>query len=182
MMSVMPAPLFVLITAMVPSVAMADPSGEPEQHAVCLLGNRGPSCTTVLLAEVDVRYGQDHVVMATAQAGLLVNRGDRLALGLSAGVLDWNRGAPGDADHVERFGVVVEGRGRLWVGDFTGLDLDVGAGNVGAIAGVALEYHDIIGISAGALAYNDGHTTAISANVGLRLSVWALLALGSVGH
>lgn len=166
----------VLVVIAVSAVAAADPAGEPEQHAVCLLGNRGPSCTTVLLAEVDGRYGQHRVFAVTAQAGLLVNSG-AVAWGLSAGVLDWSRGASGDQDHLERIGVVAELRGRLWLGDRTGLDVGLGGGNVGGVADVALEYRDIIGISAGGLLYSDGNTTGVSANVGLRLSLWALLAI-----
>lgn len=158
--------------------AAADPAGEPEQHAMCLLGSRGATCTTILLAEVDGRYGQGRVFQATAEAGLLVNRGP-LAWGASAGVLDWNHGLHGDRDYEQELGFVIEARGRLWLGDNTGLDLGVGGGNVGGVADVALEYHDIIGISAGALAYDLAGSTKLSANVGLRLGVGALVALAA---
>jgi hypothetical protein len=158
--------------------AVADPAAEPEQHAMCLLGSRGATCTTILLAELDGRYGQGRVFQATAEAGLLVNKGP-IAFGASAGVLGWSHGLHGDADYEQEGGFVIEARGRLWLGDNTGFDLGIGGGNAGGVADVALEYHDIIGISAGVLAYDLAGSTRLSANVGLRLSLGALVALAA---
>jgi hypothetical protein len=164
------------LVALSPMIAAADPQGEPEQHAVCLLGHRGNTCTTIVVGEIDVRYATGNILVASAQAGLLVNRGDSFAFGVSGGVLDWDRGSSGDPDHLQKLGFVAELRGRWWLGDRTGLDLDVGGGNIGGIGGLALEYHDIIALAAGGLLYDDGSTTKLAATIGVRFTVWGVVA------
>ena len=162
----------VAVMGLAPAIARADPPAQPENHPLCALGERGQACSTILITELDLQGGGGPFFQANAEAGLLINAGQLHAFGLAGGITSWQRG-DSDATRVKKTGFVIEARYRFWLGDRVGLDFGAGGGDTGAVADVALEYHDIVGVVGGYL--YDG-STASAASIGIRVSLLAVLA------
>jgi hypothetical protein len=145
----------------------------PEEKALCIEGKRAPFCTAIMMFEMNVRFGT--TATGSFDMGVLGNTGAH-GFGLLVGweVVE-HKNNFGDTDSTA-YGVI-KGRYRRWLGDDTGIDFSVGAGRFGGVAEVALQYRDIIAITAGANTFPIDDTYRYGANIGVRLGSEAVLAL-----
>jgi hypothetical protein len=127
-------------------------------------------------------------VTTTFDVGFLINEGRHRAWGLTYGALGYEATDPHGATYMKSRGA---GKARLrqWLGDDVAFDLVAGGGRFGGVGEIALEYRDIIALSAGVNTFPTATGHDLAANVGVRLGseaigylLLALLASGSSGR
>jgi hypothetical protein len=127
-------------------------------------------------------------VTTVFDVGFLVNEGRHRAWGLTYGVLGYQAPDPYGGQYVTSRGAG-KARFRQWLDDDVAFDVGVGGGRFGGVGEIALEYRDIIALSAGVNTVPTATGHDVAANVGVRLGseaigylLLALLAAGSNGH
>ena len=152
-------------------VTAAAPPVEKGPSALCFDGKRS-ECKSIGLIEAGYRGGVSQV--STFDVGVIFNYRNH-AFGATVGWVAYeHRLAPGKTIEAS---FVPKARYRRWLSNEIGVDVGVGGGSFGVNGEVAIEWRDIIAISAGSNTFPVEMGRGLSGTVGVRVGAKGLLAL-----
>lgn len=156
----------------------------PRTRIICAIGRPAPHCASVAVIELGYGRGRSsegkrYSNLLGVQGGLVVNLGSRHAVGATAGLIGFNRQRDTDTDESDIFDLSFGGfmRYRLWLYDYTSLDVSLGLGGNGGLAEVALGLGDMVAVTAGVHAIPTEEGRGHATTIGIRITGFVLAAI-----